>query len=105
LRSKDFDHWPISVTNLSVVSWELGRLVHYFTTMALSKFFKREESTPVADLPASNLGDIEKDGPVSYADGDHQHTQIHIDPAVEKRLIRKLDRNVVPLVMALCMIP
>jgi hypothetical protein len=73
--------------------------------MALGKYFKREESTPVAEPPASNLGDIEKARPPSYADGDHHEAQVPIDPAIEKRVIRKLDMNVVPLVMALCTSP
>jgi hypothetical protein len=70
--------------------------------MALGKFFKREEPTPVSEPSQSNSGDIEKARPSTYADGDHYEGQRQIDPEVEKRLVRKLDRNVVSLVMVLC---
>lgn len=31
-----------------------------------------------------------------------ENTVYHIDPAIEKRVIRKIDRAVIPLVMGLC---
>ena len=31
-----------------------------------------------------------------------QNTVYHIDPAIERRVIRKIDRAVIPLVMGLC---
>jgi hypothetical protein len=75
--------------------------------MALSKFFKREEPTPITlvepEPAAPAIGDIEKANTASYKEGEHHELQHHVDPEIEKRVVRKLDRNVVPLVMALCM--
>ena len=77
--------------------------------MAFKKYFKNEEPTPV-DLvePETNHAesgdmDIEKARP-SYEEGHIQAQEHHIDPEVEKRVVRKLDMHVVPLVMALCML-
>jgi hypothetical protein len=75
--------------------------------MALGKYFKRHEATPAPVTEpaptASGLGDIEKASPPSYGEGEHTTEPYHIDPAIEKRVVRKFDRNIVPLVMALCM--
>jgi len=30
---------------------------------------------------------------------------VHVTPEMEKRLLRKLDRRIVPLIMVLCMLP
>ncbi|KAE9987689.1 hypothetical protein EG328_001922 [Venturia inaequalis] len=45
-------------------------------------------------------GEVEKAASVAYDDGDERAPQ-PIDPIMEKRLLRKMDRNIIPLVMAL----
>jgi hypothetical protein len=44
--------------------------------------------------------DLEKEG----VTGQHEHTSTDVvhDAEIEKRVIKKLDRNLVPLVMAMC---
>jgi hypothetical protein len=77
--------------------------------MALGKYFKRHEAAPAPvtepATTASGLGDIEKAGHPTYGEGEQIQQSYHIDPVIEKRVVRKLDRNVVPLVMILCMAP
>lgn len=36
---------------------------------------------------------------------DLQPQPAQVDPALEKRIVRKLDRHIIPLVMFLCMLP
>jgi hypothetical protein len=70
-------------------------------------FFKKQEPT-ATDL-ANDIrpaGDEEKDLPpisLEHEAGHFTHDEHHtVDPVVEKRVIRKLDYNVVPLVLVLC---
>lgn len=70
-------------------------------------FFKKQEptATDLAD-DIRPTGDEEKDlRPISleYEAGHFTHDENHtIDPILEKKVIRKLDFNVVPLVLVLC---
>lgn len=59
-------------------------------------------SEPDAQTHPAHDGELEKAG-LSYDDEDDSAGQ-PIDPMAEKRLLRKLDRNIIPLVMALCTI-
>lgn len=75
-------------------------------------FFKKQESTAIDladDIRPPDNGDEEKDLPPTKLDhelGHFTHDEHHmVDPMVEKRVIRKLDWNVVPLVLVLCTIP
>lgn len=66
-------------------------------------FFRKAaaEQPPTAiDLAAP---DAEK-GSIEYGDvtGSPDRVQHHIDPAMEKNVVRKLDRNLVTLVTVLC---
>jgi hypothetical protein len=69
--------------------------------MALGKLFKRkesEDSAEVAQEETVHTGELEK---AAYKGDDHEPQTI--DPVLEKRVVRKLDRHIVPLVMTLCM--
>jgi hypothetical protein len=70
----------------------------------MGRFFKSSEPTPADAIAGDTIhsvgGDVEKAGETLHDEGDDGPQQ-PIDPAVEKRVVRKLDRNVVPLVMAL----
>lgn len=58
---------------------------------------------PQAPTAVAQDGEIEKGKEVWHSeDGRTNSLTDHIDPAIEKRVVRKLDRNIVPLVMALC---
>jgi hypothetical protein len=73
--------------------------------MAIGKLFGREKSETTgedAQLQTASNGELEKAGIPSY-DDEAQEPQ-SIDPIMEKRVVRKLDRNIIPLVMALCRI-
>jgi hypothetical protein len=50
------------------------------------------------------MADVEKTEPVSQIDGNAPQGMryIHIDPTLQKRVVRKLDFNLMPMVMALC---
>ncbi|TID22405.1 MFS general substrate transporter [Venturia nashicola] len=72
--------------------------------MALGNMFRHEKPDVISEPdgethPASNE-DFEKAGPMAYDDEDDHATQ-YIDPIMEKRVRRKIDLNVMPLVMAL----
>lgn len=75
--------------------------------MAIGSTFGHEKpdivSEPEAQTHPAHDGELEKAGSSSYDDEDDRAPQ-PIDPVMEKRLLRKLDRNIIPLVMALCMI-
>jgi len=70
-------------------------------------FFRKQEPT-ATDLAVDihPTGDEEKNFPPTTLDheaGHFTHDEHHtIDPTLEKRVIRKLDFNVVPLVLVLC---
>ncbi len=70
-------------------------------------FFKKQEptATDLADDIRPN-GDEEKDLPrtnLDYEAGHFTHDERHtVDHILEKKVIRKLDFNVVPLVFVLC---
>ena len=53
------------------------------------------------------MADVEKSNPVSHAENNTPQGMryVHIDPALQKRVVRKLDLNLMPMVMALCMLP
>jgi hypothetical protein len=54
------------------------------------------------------MADTEKSvNPVTQLEGDAPigMQYVHIDPAFQKRVVRKLDLNFMPVVMALCMLP
>jgi hypothetical protein len=77
--------------------------------MSIGKYFKRGEPSPVQSTElapvVSALGDVEKAHHASHVEGDHHgHQQPHVDPDIEKRVVRKMDRNIIPLVMSLCKI-
>jgi len=70
--------------------------------MALGKFFKREDPTAIDVVQEETVqdGELEKaPPPPSYHGDDQEHHQI--DPVLEKRVVRKLDRHIIPLVMTL----
>ena len=71
--------------------------------MAFGNMFKRDRP-PTSEAPQTTpvaTGEMEK-GELTPKDGHQDHVrEHHIDPAVEKRVVKKLDRTVVPLVMAL----
>jgi hypothetical protein len=53
----------------------------------------------------TDVENTEKDAAPAYvesAGAPQSHQFVHIDPAVQKRVVRKLDLNLMPLVMALC---
>lgn len=60
-------------------------------------------SGPDGQTHHATNGEVEKAASVAYDDGDERAPQ-PIDPIMEKRLLRKMDRNIIPLVMALCTI-
>ena len=72
--------------------------------MGLGKLFGRgKPETASADTQAQPVhnGELEKSGIPTY-DEDAREPE-SIDPVMEKRVVRKMDRNIIPLVMALCM--
>jgi hypothetical protein len=71
--------------------------------------FRKPEATAIDladDIQPTAVGDEEKDLPPTKLDheiGHFTHDEHHVvDPTVEARVIKKLDWNVVPLVLALC---
>jgi hypothetical protein len=50
------------------------------------------------------MTDVEKTEAVSQAEGNTPQgmRHAHIDPVVQKRVVRKLDFNLMPMVVALC---
>ena len=75
--------------------------------MAFGKIFKQEQpaaTDAVGPGPTEGGIDVEKAGDATYhetAGAQHGH---HIDSEIEKRVVRKLDWHVVPLVMTLCIL-
>src|SRR4051794_11151225 len=65
--------------------------------------FGRQDTAAETQVPTDDVrSDTLEKGSVATNEDHHERLhQEHIDPAVEKRVIRKLDRTVVPLVMAL----
>lgn len=70
----------------------------------LSRFEKKEASPvdssaaiPTANHPASEVQDDEQ------LENGITGSPVHVTPKMEKQLIRKLDKRLVPLVMGLCM--
>lgn len=51
------------------------------------------------------MADIEKSEPISHLDckAPQGMQYVNMDPVLQKRVVRKLDLNLMPLVMALCM--
>jgi hypothetical protein len=73
--------------------------------MAIGNPFGREKPEVISEnapTQPDHNGELEKAGSPSYED-ESRETQ-SIDPIMEKRVVRKLDRNIIPLVMALCTI-
>lgn len=67
-----------------------------------------KQFAPPAISPARNttretpaILDIEKDGSAELKEST-EHTAVHINPEIEKRVVRKLDLHVTPLVTFLC---
>jgi hypothetical protein len=93
-----------------VTLWNRSNLAYFFiilcNTMSIGKYLKREKPSTSAmaePIPMeSGVGDMEKAHHASYVDGVNHTPQQHVDPEVEKRVVRKLDRNIIPLVMTLC---
>jgi hypothetical protein len=50
------------------------------------------------------MADIEKTEPVSQFEGNAPQGMryVQIDPTVQRRVVRKLDLNLMPIVMAMC---
>jgi hypothetical protein len=50
------------------------------------------------------MADVEKTEAISQVEGNAPQGMryAHIDPVVQKRVVRKLDFNLMPMVMALC---
>jgi hypothetical protein len=50
------------------------------------------------------MADVEKTEAVSQLEGNAPQGMryVHIDPSLQKRVVRKLDLNLMPMVMALC---
>lgn len=73
--------------------------------MAVGTLFGREKPEVIsedAQKQPSHNEEPEKAGFPSY---ENEPREPHsIDPIMEKRVVRKLDRNIIPLVMALCTI-
>ena len=68
--------------------------------MAIGKLFGREKSETTredARIQTASNGELEKAGLPSYDDEAREPQSI--DPIMEKRVVRKLDRNIIPLVM------
>lgn len=68
--------------------------------MQLFQSKKTAETQPDMDL-AMQTGNVEKE-PVSVQNENAAVQQPSIDPELERRVVRKTDMNLVPLVMALC---
>ena len=69
--------------------------------MALGKLFGDEKPEARSeDVRPTHDGELEKAGAPAY-DEEAREPQ-SIDPIMEKRVLRKMDRNIIPLVMALC---
>jgi hypothetical protein len=60
----------------------------------LSRFVKPTEPTSTALVDDSPTRDIEKELPAAHLDEQAHH---HVDPIIEKRVVKKLDWNVVPV--------
>lgn len=74
--------------------------------MALGNFFKKKPvtaDTSVAQESKAPSEEMEKGGPAELQEGNGVAHHVHIDPEIEKRVVRKMDRTVIPIVMALCM--
>lgn len=73
--------------------------------MSFAKMLGREKPDTISESvqthPANYEGELGKAASLSNSDEDREVQAI--DPMVEKRLLRKMDRNIIPLVMALCM--
>jgi hypothetical protein len=72
--------------------------------MAFTKFFKKDEATNSDVSQSGNLPSSELEKGHSNAHSNSMqdaHHDAQIDPEIEKRAVKKLDRTVVPLVMAL----
>jgi hypothetical protein len=75
--------------------------------MAFGKIFKQEQptATDIMESGTTEGGiDAEKGGEATYHESAGAHHGHHISPEIEKRVVRKLDWRVVPMVMALCML-
>jgi hypothetical protein len=73
--------------------------------MAFGKLFgghKPEITRDDAQIQAASNGELEK-AEITAVD-DVAREQQSIDPIMEKRVVRKMDRHIIPLVMALCMV-
>lgn len=71
--------------------------------MALGTLFKKDEPAAADAIQAdpAPTGELEKGQIDTRESVDDHHLHQEVDPAVEKRVVRKIDRVVVPIVMAL----
>lgn len=78
----------------------------FLNAMALGKLV-RDEKTENLGQDAENHTvpneELEKGGSPTYDDEARESQSI--DPVMERRVVRKMDRNIIPLVMALCKNP
>jgi hypothetical protein len=63
------------------------------------KFFSKKAEEPGTVAPEQTQEQLEKD--VTPSQIEHGPATAHIDPEIEKRVRRKLDMNLIPLVSAL----
>lgn len=56
---------------------------------------------PPAPIATSNELDPEKEG-IDHAERLRATNMHYVDPAIERRVVRKLDQRLIPLVMGLC---
>lgn len=54
---------------------------------------------------AQELAQVEEPKGAEIAEAPQGYQYVHIDPAVQRRVVRKLDWHIMPLVMALCKLP
>jgi hypothetical protein len=65
---------------------------------------KQEPPTEIDFAAVADTGLLNTEKPAATdLEGGIQRHQHHVDPALEARVVRKLDLRLVPLVMALCM--
>ena len=65
---------------------------------------KKKSSTaedPAVSISAADAPDPEKDA-IDHAETMRTGVVHHVDPAIERRVVRKLDFRLIPLVMGLC---
>lgn len=74
--------------------------------MVLGNFFNKKPAAAASVDQESKVpaGELEKGGPADGKEGSGVAHHVHIDPEIERRVVKKMDRTVIPIVMALCML-